>query len=394
MVVSNIFIQSKIKSETDRLVLKTIYDAGKISRAAIARATRLTRPTISTAVGKLLDEGLVAELGQVTNGRGKPATLIEVVDNSCCVIGIDISNREFQGEIFDVRGRPIISQSRFVNYDDPASIFPALLDLIDDLIQEVQVLGIPLLGIGIGSPGLLNVKDGSIQFAVNLGWHNFPLRQKIEARYQVPVYVFNDSQAAALGQFTFDNPDGAQNLIVLKVGRGISAGIILDGKIYSGSHFGASEIGHLQIVEDGELCQCGNRGCLETVASSLAIVRQVSQLQQQGLPNQPNELTTEDVLAAFERGNKEIEAIIVRAGKYIGIAVASLVGILNISDIVIAGSLSRFGSTLLNAIQDEMEKRVLGNLVAQTNLKLSNLGQDIVMKGAASVILHHELGVI
>ncbi|MFT5193651.1 MAG: N-acetylglucosamine repressor [Cellvibrionaceae bacterium] len=401
MLVSQIAVCSKITSDTERLILKTIYDAGMISRADVARATHLTRPTVSTTVTKFINDGLVAELGQVTNGRGKPATLIQVVDDACSVIGIDISNRELKGVIFDMRGRPVYSQQRLADYSKPDSIFPTLIDLIDDLIVNVQESGIPLLGIGIGAPGLMNVQDGSVRMAINLGWKDFPLQEKVEKRYQVPVHVFNDSQAAALGQFTFDNQSGAPNLIVIKVGRGISAGIILDGKIYSGSSFGASEIGHLQIVDDGEPCICGHFGCLETVASSRAIVRKARMLAE----NDPGvilhsyveslgDITTDDVLAAFNTGDPGITKIIEQAGRHIGIIVANLVGILNIPEIVIAGSLARFGPTLLNAIRGEMESRALSNMVAETELKLSNLGQAIVMQGAASIILHHELGVI
>ena len=196
-----------------------------------------------------------------------------------------------------------------VNYTNPDSIFPALLQLIDKLMAKAAGLGRPLLGIGVGSPGLLNVQDGSIQVAVNLGWHGFPLKEKIEARYQLPVYVFNDSQAAAHGQFTFDNPENSQDLIVLKVGRGISAGIVMNGKVYSGSHFGASEIGHLKIVENGTRCQCGHFGCLETVASSGAVVRQVADL---GLTSGQTgqELTMDEVLTACHAGQQAILDIV------------------------------------------------------------------------------------
>ncbi|MFK7802570.1 MAG: ROK family protein [Anaerolineae bacterium] len=401
MLFNEILLRQKINSETERLIIKTIYDSAGMSRADVARATGLTRPTVSTVVAKFIHEGLVEELGQVTNGRGKPATVIKVIDHACSIIGVDISNRELQGAIFDMRGRPLESQKSLVDYSDPESIFPALTNLIDELIAKVHQSGIPLLGIGIGTPGLLNMQDGSVRVAINLGWENFPLRQLIESRYKAPVHVFNDSQAAALGQFTFDNQAGVSNLIVIKVGRGISAGIILDGKIYSGSSFGASEIGHLQIVDDGEPCSCGHYGCLETVASSRAIVRKARMLAENrsdfvlhAYVDSLNDITTDHVLQAFNAGNVEITKIIEQAGRHIGTIVANLVGILNIPQIVIAGSLSRFGDTLLNAIQGEMEQRALRNMVAETELKLSNLGQDIVMQGAASIILHHELGVI
>ena len=160
-------------------------------------------------------------------------------------------------------------------------------------------------------------------------------------------------------------------------------------------------MGHLQIIEDGEPCNCGNYGCLETVASSRAIVRKAQLLAEYNpdlilntYVSSPEEITTNEVLRAYEAGNLEIAKIIKQAGRYIGIIVANSIGILNIPQIVIAGSLARFGDILLQVIQEEMEQRALRNIVEETELRLSNLGQDIVMQGAASIILHHELGVI
>ncbi len=386
----------KIKSETDRLILKTIYDGNPLSRADIVRQTRLTAPTVSATVSRLIKAGLLKESDPVTQGRGKPATQICLIDEAFLVIGVDISNREFQGSIFDIRGQSLHIAKIMVDYDDPDSIFPSLLQLIDGLIAKVDELERPLLGIGIGTPGLLNINDGSVQIAINLGWFEFPLKAKIASKYNVPVYVFNDSQAAALGQYTFDNKDKRQNMVVIKVGRGISAGIILDGEIYSGSHFGASEIGHLKIVEDSTLCQCGHYGCLEAVASSTALVKQTKALGMisENPFNSEEQITTEDVITAFHEGQEGIVEIVENAGRYIGRAIASFVSILNIPNIVIAGSLSRLGPQFLNSIRIELEMRALENLVVKTDLSLSSLGQEIVMQGAASIILHQELGVI
>ncbi|MEM9776306.1 MAG: ROK family transcriptional regulator [Chloroflexota bacterium] len=386
--------QIQVKSETDRLIFKTIYEGGPLSRADIARQTKLTAPTVSASVAKLIESGLLTESKPISNGRGKPATQVNVIDESYSVIGVDISNREFKGGIFDIRGNQLYSAVQSVDYSHAEFIFPALIELMDSLVAQVDKLGSPLLGIGVGSPGLLNMRNGSVTLSVNLGWYDFPLKEKIKERYSVPVYLFNDSQAAALGQFTFDNPEKTENMIVLKIGRGISAGIILNGKIYSGSHFGASEVGHLKVVEDGKLCQCGNYGCLETVASTTAILQEIKNLNPSDLNFAGHEPTSDDLLTAFEAGQADVVQIVKQAGEYIGKAVASFISILNISQIVIAGSMARFGPVFLESIQASIQGRALSNLVDYTDLKLSNLGQDIVTKGAASIILHQELGVV
>ncbi|HID51469.1 MAG TPA: ROK family protein, partial [Anaerolineae bacterium] len=197
-------------------------------------------------------------------------------------------------------------------------------------------------------------------------------------------------------------PQKATSLIVVKAGRGTSAGIVLNRRLFLGSnHSGASEIGHLQVVEGGEPCVCGHFGCLETVASSRALIRwarsvatvnPASQLNQ--FVDAPAEITTDTLLLAFQAGDPDLNRAIVRAGRYLGTAVANLVTAFNIPLVYIAGSLSRFGDTLLDPIREEMHQRAYVRLAETTQIEISQLGQDIVMLGAASLLLMNELGVV
>jgi len=387
------------KQHNKRLVLRVIYDQGEISRADIARITHLTRTTVSNVVSSLMAEGLVAEMGQGPSAGGKPPTLLHVVDDARQIIGIDLANRELQGGVFDLRGR----MQHHVSMTADRSDGRILLAQVYDLIEQLQALADrPLLGIGVGTPGLMNVDEGFIYDAIHLNWHDLPLRDLLQSRYNLPIYVVNDSQAAALAQFLFGNPQKATSLIVVKAGRGTSAGIVLNRRLFLGSnHSGASEIGHLQVVEGGEPCVCGHFGCLETVASSRALIRwarsvatvnPASQLNQ--FVDAPAEITTDTLLLAFQAGDPDLNRAIVRAGRYLGTAVANLVTAFNIPLVYIAGSLSRFGDTLLDPIREEMHQRAYVRLAETTQIEISQLGQDIVMLGAASLLLMNELGVV
>ncbi|NKQ37636.1 MAG: ROK family transcriptional regulator [Chloroflexi bacterium] len=387
------------KQHNKRLVLRVIYDQGEISRAEIARITHLTRTTVSNVVTGLMAEGLVAEIGQGPSAGGKPPTLLHVVDDARQIIGIDLANRELQGGVFDLRGR----MQHHVSVTADRRNGEALLAQVYDLIEQLQALADrPLLGIGVGTPGLMNVDEGFIYDAIHLNWHDLPLRDLLQSRYNLPIYAVNDSQAAALAQFLFDNPQKATSLIVIKAGQGTSAGIVLNRRLFFGSnHSGASEIGHLQVVEGGEPCVCGHFGCLETVASSRALIRwarsvatvnPASQLNQ--FVGAPEEITTETLLLAFQAGDPDLNRAIVRAGRYLGTAVANLVTAFNIPLVYIAGSLSRFGDALLDPIRAEMHQRAYVRLAETTQIEISRLGQDIVMLGAASLLLMNELGVV
>lgn len=386
------------KTHNKRLILKSIYDQGEISRADIARLTHLTRPTVSSIVAELIEEGLVQEVGQGPSAGGKPPILLSVVDNSRQLIGIDLANSQFRGGVLDLRGNIVHAANIPVNDHNGQAALELVYELVDRLIATATS---PLLGIGIGTPGLMDARGGVVRKAVNLDWQELPLRDLLETRYNLPVYMANDSHVAALGEYTFGEDKKTSSLIVVKVGRGTSAGIVLNGRLHYGDGSGAGEIGHVTVVENGELCNCGHAGCLETVASSRAIIKQAKVIFQNNpdsllhqFANSAEAITTDVVLKAFEAGDPALKQVISEVGRYLGIAVANLVGALNIQHILIAGSVARFGDALLEPICQEMRNRSMGLLADETQVDLSSLGQNIVIQGAAALLLSHELGVV
>jgi glucokinase-like ROK family protein len=257
------------------------------------------------------------------------------------------------------------------------------------------------LGIGIGTPGITDTQQGIIYEAVNLGWSDLPLRELLTERYDVPVHVANDSQAAALGEFSFGFGEKVSNLVVVKAGSGISAGIVLNGRVFPGDNASPGEIGHVTAVPDGKLCTCGRHGCLETVASSRAIIesaRTIVQTQPDSIMAQlaasTDMITTDLVLQAFDAGDTAVQALIVDVGRYLGTAVAYLSSILNIQHLIIAGRTARFGDKLLTAVRDQLDQSVLARIAQNTQIELSALETDIVILGAAALVLSRELGVV
>ena len=390
--------RQQTKTHNQKLVLKTIYQQGQVSRADIARLTHLTRTTVSNLVAEIIDDGLVEEVGLEPSTGGKPATLLSVVDDSRHLIGIDLANSEFRGGILDLRGRVKHRFNLPVNDRNGEAALDLAYELVDELVWSVTS---PLLGIGIGTPGLIDARRGVVRQAVNLDWQELRLRDLLESRYNVPVYIANDSQVAALGEYTFGQNSDTSNLVVVKVGRGIGAGIVINGHLYYGDGFGAGEIGHVMVTEDGELCRCGHFGCLETIVSSQAIIKQAQAIasnDSDSVLNQmadcPGAITTETVLKAVEAGDPALREVVDRAGYYLSIAVANLVGVLNIQRVVIAGSVARLGQPLLEPIRREFKQRSMEMLANETRIELSRLEQDIVIQGAAALLLTQELGIV
>ena len=389
--------QEQTRQHNRRLILKTIYAQDTVSRADVARMTALTRTTVSNVVSGLIADGYVAEIGYGRSSGGKRPILLRVEDRARTMLAIDLGNSTLRGSVVDLRGELLSTHNVPVIGRKGPAVVALIYQLIDSLLAENKA---PLLGIGIGAPGIIDSENGIISEAVNLGWHNLPLKELLETRYDLPVHIANDSDAAAMGEFTFGGKRDLKNIIVVKIGQGISAGIILNGQLYHGDNFAAGEIGHVTVVEQGERCSCGNLGCLETVAASQVLVNKAKQLAQQKdslllqYAVSIEVINTDTVLQAGRNGDQAVLAMVAEIGRYLGIVIAHLLAVLNVQHIVIAGRTARFGDALLQPIRQTMQQRVLPQIAAKTIISRSQLKQNIVVQGAAALLMSRELGLV
>ncbi|MCP5098666.1 MAG: ROK family transcriptional regulator [Chloroflexi bacterium] len=384
------------KQHNSRLILKTIYSTDGISRADIARNSGLTRATVSSIVAEFIEDGLVDETGVGPSAGGKPPILLGLVEDARQLICLDLSRDPFQGALMDLRGQILQHVELPV---DGRSAESALL-LVDDLVNRLTALSCaPILGIGIGTPGVVDTQNGIIQKALNMDWHDIPLQSRLEAQHALPIYIANDSHLAAFAETSFGQYD-TNNLVLINGGNGIGAGIVLNGKTYFGESFSSGEIGHISVAENGRQCICGNRGCLETVASVRSIMAQAQTLatQQPDLLSawqaKDDPITWQTICRANQEAVPEIRQLVANAGKYLGMTIANLIGILNVRHIVLAGELITLDDGLLTAVCKEISQRVLSTTVSQTTISYTTLGKEIVLYGAGAFILSQELGVL
>jgi predicted NBD/HSP70 family sugar kinase len=276
------------------------------------------------------------------------------------------------------------------------------LDVVYDLVDRlVDATPNPLLGIGIGAPGLVDAIDGVLREAVNLHWQDVPLRALLQERYGLPVYMANDCQLAALAEYTFggNGRDDGKDLVVINVGWGVGAGIVLNGHLLHGNPLGAGEIGHVTTVEDGELCQCGNTGCLETRVSTRAIVQRARTIAQHDpdsrlyqYASHPETIDLETVCRMFQAGDPAVQRIVRDVGQGLGLAAANLVGVLGSCHIALSGRVQCFGKPLLDTMRHEMAERCLPALARDTDIGFVSLSSDIVLLGASALLMSNELG--
>ncbi len=373
------------KHHNSKLILKSIFEADEISRAELARQTGLTRPTVSALVAELIDKQYVVEVGRGPSAGGKRPMLLNLAQDRHNLLCLDLGGRTLRGALLDLRGE--IKQRRTVWRGEAQgeAALALVMELVGELLTSAEV---PVLGIGIGTPGLVNSVNGTVLNAVNLGWQDLKLRERISEAFGIDVFVANDSHMAALAEYTFGGERDSQNLILIRIGQGVGAGIVVRGQVFFGDGFGAGEIGHVVVANNGELCSCGNRGCLETTSSTRAMLQHAAEI------DPTSAESWEALVAAFEQGDNAVDILVRSAASHVGIAVANLIGTFNIHHIVIAGRVVALGERYLQAVEDTTRRRVLPAMAAETDIGFSALGDDIVMLGCAAMILQKELGVI
>jgi N-acetylglucosamine repressor len=385
--------RQQTKEHNTTLVLKTIYGRDCISRAEIARLTGLTRTTVSDIVGNLIDDGLVTEDGYGESLGGKPPIQVKLVDDARQLICLDLSDDDFCGAVVNLRGEFVYRQALPLQHQRGEAALQVVFQLVEALLPQATA---PILGIGIGTPGLVDARKGIVRQAVNRGWSDLPLKDLLYERYQLSVFVGNDSHVAALAEYSFGETYPLPNLVLIKVGEGIGSGIVLGGHIHHGDGFSAGEIGHLSVQRGGAVCSCGNYGCLETVASTRALIEKTVELSQ-AFPQSPlagvarNAHPIEALADIYLSGDPQARDLVLEAGRYLGVAVAHLVGVLNVRRVVISGDLDRFGEALLQSARQEMRLHVLPAMADETELSFSSLGEDIVLRGASALVLAQQL---
>jgi len=267
-----------------------------------------------------------------------------------------------------------------------------ILEQIDQqfkaLLEKMKLTADSIMAIGMDVPGPVVAIVGKVSNPpIMPGWDEYPIRTHLEELWQLPVSIGNDAELGALGEWAYGAGRGENNLAYIKVGTGVGAGLLLDGQIYRGATGTAGEIGHITIDENGPLCTCGNYGCLEAMAGGLAIARKAREAIENGRRTQLSALSPEKILAvdvarAAQQGDLVAQQIITDAGRYLGIAIASLVNIFNPGMVVIGGGVSQLGDLLLEPIRKTVMERSLHASAKVARITSAVLGRRASSMGA------------
>jgi len=389
-VVTPTIRSTTVKNLNKRVILDMIrFTPGGISRAELARQMDLTRAAISTIVGDMQLLGLVQESedGPVTGGR--IPKLLGINPKHGYVVGIDMGATHLGLIVADFSAH-VVNEAEypFSVVDGPEACLPVIDTHLQELLKKLEIPFDKILAVGIGVPGPVITKAGAVGAPpIMPGWDAYPIRAYLESLWGVPVSLGNDAEFGALGEWAAGAGRGARNLVYIKVGSGIGAGLLLEGNIYRGTTGCAGEIGHITIRESGPLCTCGNRGCLEAVAGGWAIARQAREAVRAGRRTQlssldPEMITARDVTSAARLGDLVAQQIVTEAGACLGIAVSSLVNLVNPSIVVVGGGVAQIGDLLLEPVRKAVRERSLRSAAQAVRITASVLGRRSSSVGA------------
>jgi predicted NBD/HSP70 family sugar kinase len=370
-------------------VLELIREQGPISRSEIARRLHLSPATITRIVSDLLENGIVLEGSPIHSQYGRRPVLLEFNPRASLVIGVYV-HKDMMGALSDLNGE--ILERRVVPSVPGEAGVQRLVALIEDLHQLSRDYGIPVRGVGIGAPSIVNFEKGIVVWAPSLGWRNLPLKTRLEEALRLPVFVENEVNLIALGESWRGAGKGVGNLICISLGAGIGAGIILDGQLHRGSHDAAGEVGYIIPNETCLGYTYDEFGCLEGLAGSVGIVRRAAARLGNGEPSAlngkegiaPSDLTVEMVLSAAKEGDPLAKSVLYETLDYLSIAVANLICILDPDCIVISGDLAEFGDLFIEPIRS----RLKGAVPHIPDIVLSELRTDAAVLGALAIALY------
>jgi glucokinase-like ROK family protein len=379
---------SSLREGNRKRVIDALRERGVASRAELARSTGLSRSTVSTIVAGLLEAGLATERGgddsPAHEGHaGRPPVMISLDSSAGLALGIDFGHRHLRVAVSDLSHTVLAETWREMDVDHSAEHgLEAASEFVAQVLEEAGADRDRVLGAGMGLPGPIDADTGMVQSSAILpGWVGVDARAEASRRLGMPVQVENDANLGALAELVWGAAQGKSEVAYIKVSTGIGAGLISGGRLQHGVAGTAGEIGHTVLAEGGPVCRCGNRGCLETLASARAIADLLS-------TSRREEISTRRLLDLAAAGDPAAQRLIGDAGRAIGIAVANLCNLLNPQCVIVGGDLSAAGELLLEPLRHSVRRNAIPSAVERLEIVPGVLGERAEVLGALALVMH------
>jgi glucokinase-like ROK family protein len=376
------------KSLYKKKIIRHLYLNRSLAIAEVISKMQLSAPTVQSLLNELTDEGFVEMKGAGSSSGGRRPNLYGLKENSMFILAVDIGRHSTRIAIFNIGNRNV-SGIRYlpVKLENDLKMIDEIHTFCKQIIKESGIEQDKIIGVGLDMPGLIDSVKGR-----NYTFFNFdkPIRTTIEEKFNLPVVIGNDAYTKALAEFRFGLAKGKKNVIVVHLGWGLGTGLIMDGKIYSGSNGFAGEFSHIPMVENGFLCNCGKRGCLETIVSAMALTRNVISGLQAGersvitsLVNGNYDMVEPNIiLQAAKTGDQFAINAFAELGNDLGKGLAVLVQTLNPELIVLGGTLAKAEKYLTTSVEQSLQKYTIPNIREGVKIAISKLGDESNLLGS------------
>jgi len=371
--------------ELNRLrVVDALRRAGTASRTDLARMTGISRSTVATLVSDLQARGLIVEQADAPPapaGRGRPPVLLRLDAAAGSALGVDFGHRHVRVAVADLSST--VLAERFVELDvdgAPEAALDAAAELAEDVLADAGVERSRVIGAGMALSAPIDRHKGVVGSTVLPNWAGIQAGEELSRRLEIPVELDNDANLGALAEVSFGAGRGLADVIYVMMASGLGAGLVLGGRLYHGATGIAGELGHVQVRPEGAVCRCGSRGCLETVASTGALLSLLR-------PTHGPELTQREMLDLVAAGDLAAKRVVNDAGRAVGRAVADLCNFLNPAAIIVGGELSVAGDALLDGVREEIDRYSLPGAAQAVEVKAGILGERAEVLGALAVVI-------
>ena len=387
-------------TSSEKTLVDLVRAYGEFTKADFVTYTDYSRSKITSCIDSLLNKNILVANKVTEYSGGRRSKSFGLNGSVGLLAGVDIGATSIDLQIADFSGKPLARYAEFASIKDgPIRVLGRVCSLLENMLKDNDLSPEKLNGIGIGVPGPVDFSAGTVVSPpIMPGWDHYPVIQTVQKWFpSANVVVDNDVNVMALGEMNQGAGQGISNLIFVKIGTGIGAGIIGEGKIYRGSSGCAGDIGHIAVNKSGLLCPCGNQGCLETVAAGPAIAERALKAAQVGksaillnrYENNGHLLRAEDVGIAAREGDALAIEVIRESGQFIGDVLASLVNFYNPEMIVIGGAVSNLGNLLLSSIRQAVLHRSLPLATRDLKIVFSKIGPDAGVIGAVNLAMDY-----
>lgn len=384
------------------VIVDALRAAGTISRVGLTDATGLTGATVSTVVRRLIDDGLVVEVGRAESTGGKPRVLLELDPTSRYAVGVHLDSASITCTVTDLAGTSVALATRpGPGTDAPATVLLRIAAEVERLVEDTGIDRERLLGIGVAAPGPLTSAGGMHRTPPAMRpWTDYPITAELSRLTGLPVLVENDATASAIGEYWAGGTDSEGSFAVLYMGTGLGAGFLLDGVAYRGSSGNAGEIGHTTLAVDGPLCWCGMRGCVEELAGPAAMVEEVRAVPGLaaglGIPEDGTTRSVVEDFAAVARaastGHPVARAVLEHSARYVAAAALTAVNLLDVRMLVLTGpSLAAAGDVYLPAVRELLATSLFARGDHPVDVRLSRTAATAPAVGGAALVLQSHL---